>query len=592
MAIRTFGVICALLFAIVAQGAFAPVAYAQVDSEPDPIIAILEQRQTEAEEARAAAAADEAGEERPTSADDTLKPIVGPQEYDYLSNEASEVFGARLFTGAFANQSSVQFNPDYAISIGDRIQVRLWGAYTFQSTLSVDPQGNIFLPNVGPINLQGVRNGDLQDVVRQAVRGTFRSNVSSYASLAAAQPVRVYVGGFVRRPGAYSGTSLDSVLHYLDQAGGIDPDRGSFISIEVKRGTTVRAEIDLYDFLLNGDMPQVQLADGDVIFVDAQMNTVEVDGLVDNANIFEFEGEGISLFEVATLARPKPEVTHVRVVRSTGVTREVEYFPILEASNVIVYDGNQVIFTADKRPGTITVRLEGEHEGQQEYVLPYGAQLGTLLELVEYTPRSAPENIQLFRESVAERQKALLEANLQALETAALTARSGTNEEASLRAKEAELLLQWVERARDIEPRGQVVIAQSANMGDLLLENGDIIRIPARDGLVLVSGEVTFPNTIAYDAGMDIGDYIAKAGGFTARADNTRVIVARQDGSFGRAKRGNSQVVDFGDRKSTLVPGDQIMVLPKVDTKNRQILKEMTQILYQIAVGAGVVLRF
>src|SRR3546814_10563712 len=72
------------------------------------------------------------------------------------------------------------------------------------------------------------------DVCSSDLSRVFRSNVFSYASLASAQPVRVFVGGFVHRPGAYAGTSMDSILHYIDQAGGIDPDRGSFLDIEVR----------------------------------------------------------------------------------------------------------------------------------------------------------------------------------------------------------------------------------------------------------------------------------------------------------------------------------------------------------------------
>jgi hypothetical protein len=40
--------------------------------------------------------------------------------------------------------------------------------------------------------------------------------------------------------------------------------------------------------------------------------------------------------------------------------------------------------------------------------------------------------------------------------------------------------------------------------------------------------------------------------------------------------------------RTTISEGDEIMVLPKVDVKSRQIFKELTQILYQIAVSARV----
>lgn len=512
-----------------------------------------------------------------------------PTDFDYSINLNSEVFGANLFTGSFARQTSALFNPNYVINVGDSINIRLWGAYQYHSSLLVDPQGNIFLPNVGPVHLLGVRNKDLQTTVERAIGRVFRSNVFAYASLAEAQPVRIYVGGFVHRPGAYVGTSMDTILHYLDQAGGIDPDRGSFLEVEVKRGPTVRAHINLYDFLLNGEIPQVQLADGDVIFVSARKNTVNVSGLAENTKRFEFASANISLHDLASLAKPKPEVTHVRVTRNTGTTRNVEYYPLTASPNVELGDGDEVAFTADKKPGTITVRVEGEHESAQEYVLPYGARLGELLAQIHYSERSDAADVQLFRQSVKLRQKELLDASLRALETAALTARSGTNDEAILRKNEADLILKWVDRARKIEPRGQVVISQSPDKADLLLENGDILSVPAKDGLVLVSGEVLFPNAVAFDPSLSVKDYIARAGGYTNNADASRIVVARQDGSFAAAGA-SSRTLKFGSRRSSISEGDEILVLPKIDVKSRQIFKEMTQIIYQIAVSARIAL--
>ena len=182
----------------------------------------------------------------------------------------------------------------------------------------------------------------------------------------------------------------------------------------------------------------------------------------------------------------------------------------------------------------------------------------------------------------------MLQTSLNSLETAALTARSGTNDEAILRKQEAELILQWVERAKKIEPNGQVVIAQAESRNDLLLENGDILRVPTKDGLVLVSGEVLFPNAVAFDSSLGLDDYIRRAGGYTQNADSARIIVARRDGSFIEAggKRGffSSEPVRVAIRA-----GDEVLVLPKIDVKSRQIWKDMTQIIYQIAVSAKVV---
>jgi protein involved in polysaccharide export with SLBB domain len=502
---------------------------------------------------------------------------------EHTANALSDVFGANLFTGNFARQGAAHFNPDYALSVGDHIQVRLWGAFDFDQTLVVDPKGNIFVPHVGPVPVLGVPNRELQAQVQAAVNTAFKNNVRSYASLAAAQPVRVFVGGNVARPGLYAGTSLDSLLHYLDQAGGIHPERGTFLNVQVRRGGQLRSQVSLYDFLLLGDMPTVQLADGDVIFVPPRQATVRVSGLAANAKRFEFEGPQLPLQQLKALAKPQAQATHVRVVRNTGTVRNSEYYELDQATAVTVGNGDEVEFTADKKPGTITVRVEGEHTSPQEYVLPYGSRLQGLLERIQPTPDADMASLQLFRQSVRQRQKDMLATSLRSLESALLTARSGSSDEARLRKDEAELTLQWVERAKQIEPLGQVHIAGNANKGQMLLENGDVLRIPRQDALVLVSGEVLFPNAVAHQPQLGLADYIQRAGGYTQTADNTRVVIARRDGSFEQANPRTLQA------SVAVQPGDQVLVLPKVDDKQRQFWKDMTQIIYQIAVSTKIV---
>jgi protein involved in polysaccharide export with SLBB domain len=502
---------------------------------------------------------------------------------------SSEAFGANLFTGAFTRQGPLQFNPNYTVSTGDSIQVRLWGAFSFDAQLVVDPKGNIFLPHVGPVQILGVKNQDIQRVVDAAVATIFKSSVYSYASLAAAQPVRVFVSGFVNRPGMYAGTSMDSLLHYLDQAGGIDTERGSFLSVLVKRGQQIRSTVNLYDFLLFGTTPTVQFADGDVILVNTRQNTLLVSGLAENPKRFEFSNQTKTLADIMQMAKPKAQATHARVMRNTGTKKSVEYYPLAESRNVVLFNGDEVEFTADKKPGTITVRVEGEHQSPQEYVLPYGTRMGELLKKIEFSERSETESLQLFRLSVKERQRQSLQVALKSLETAALTARSGTSDEARLRAEEAGLILQWVERAKAIEPRGQVVIPEASDRNSLLLENGDLIRVPVRDGLVLVNGEVLFPNAVTHEAKLSLHDYIKRAGGYTQNADAARILIAHKDGSFTEADQDDGFFKVFA-KPPKVKAGDEILVFPKLDVKSRQIWKDMTQIIYQIAVSARVVL--
>ena len=63
----------------------------------------------------------------------------------------------------------------------------------------------------------------------------------------------------------------------------------------------------------------------------------------------------------------------------------------------------------------------------------------------------------------------MLEVSLRVLERSALTSRSLTTEEAALRAREAENVLRFVDRARQIRPRGQVVLAGRESVMETLL---------------------------------------------------------------------------------------------------------------------------
>ncbi|MBV8043829.1 polysaccharide biosynthesis/export family protein, partial [Pluralibacter sp.] len=149
----------------------------------------------------------------------------------------SRMFGAQLFTGATADSGAgIGFNPNYVIGLGDTIQIRLWGAFNFDGALPVDPKGNIFVPNVGPLKVNGVTNGQLNSLVTAKVKEVYQSNVNVYASLLQAQPVKVFVTGYVRNPGLYGGVASDSLLSYLSKAGGVDSERGSYVDITVKRG--------------------------------------------------------------------------------------------------------------------------------------------------------------------------------------------------------------------------------------------------------------------------------------------------------------------------------------------------------------------
>lgn len=503
--------------------------------------------------------------------------MAQPDKIDKGDNGA--VFGAQMFNGKFASQSFSGFNPNYQIAVGDRLSVKLWGAYTLESTQVVDAQGNIFLPGIGPVRVQGIRNGELNTLVQNNLKRVYRANVYSYATLEAAQPVKVYVTGFVRQPGLYNGLSSDAVLHYLDLAGGIDAERGSYLAVDVLRSGRLHARIDLYRFLLEGRMDPLQLHDGDTVFVSPRQSTVRVSGDVATAQSFEFRGTQVSASEILAMARPKATATHLSIVRQVGPERRSEYHPLAAVGSVQIGNGDEITLTSDKVPGTILVRIEGAHRGERTAVLPYGARLSDAMALLRLAPQAQLDALQVFRKSISNRQKEMVTLSLDKLETQVLTARSATNEEAALRTREAELVMKFTARARTIEPKGQLVIPHLAQAGQTLLEDGDTLFIPELSSQVTLHGEVLFPLAIHHDPQRTVGEYIRLAGGHTQNADTSRVLLMARNGSVVEASTSTKPA-----------PGDELMVLPKADTKSIEVTRGITQILYQIAVVAKVAL--
>lgn len=92
------------------------------------------------------------------------------------------------------------------------------------------------------------------------------------------------------------------------------------------------------------------------------------------------------------------------------------------------------------------------------------------------------------------------------------------------------MVARFVERAKLVDPRGQVVLDDKQRDGTLL-EDGDIVVIPERTSLVMVHGEVLFPNAISWQGTKKVEDYIQSAGGYTQSADNSKVVVIAQNGA-------------------------------------------------------------
>ena len=478
-------------------------------------------------------------------------------------------YAANLFQGNFAKGQEAAI-----LAPGDRIVLRLWGGLTLDDTLIVDSQGQITLPEVGAVPVAGLAHDKLTDTLKSKLQSAGKGDTQIYVAPLDIRPVAVFVTGGVAKPGRYSGAPADPVLAFLDKAGGIDAKRGSYRDIRVLRSGQEVARVDLYPFVRKGILPPVRWQEGDTLVVGEKGPTVTATGAVRIPARFEFKRGEATGAALADLAEPESRASHATINGMRKGSPYSTYLPLRDVKSLKLEDGDKVEFTADASGNTIMLEVQGAVRGAVRFPVRRGARLNDVRNYIAVEPgRAQLEALYIKRKSVAVRQKKAIEDSLRRLEEAALTASSSSAEEAQIRSKESEMIAQFVQRAKSVEPEGVVVLDKDANPA---LEEGDIIVIPEKSDVVLVSGEVMVPQAAVWGKKKDLDDYVKTAGGYSARADKGQVLIMRQNGAV--------------DRGGDILPGDQILVLPKVESKSMQAVKDIAQVLYQVAVASRLVL--
>lgn len=202
------------------------------------------------------------------------------------------IFGQNLFENVpstFAPLDNVPVTPDYLIGAGDELLIRGWGQIDISNyRTTVDRNGTIYIPTVGTVSVAGIRYERLTEYLKQAI-GRYYRNFDLDVTLGRLRAIQVFVVGQVRRPGAYTVSSLSTLVNALFASGG-PSKRGSKRQIQLKRGGRVVTAFDLYDLIVNGDKSKdAALMPGDVIYVPAVGPLVAMAGSVNVPAIYELK---------------------------------------------------------------------------------------------------------------------------------------------------------------------------------------------------------------------------------------------------------------------------------------------------------------
>jgi protein involved in polysaccharide export with SLBB domain len=490
---------------------------------------------------------------------------------------ATAVFGASLFTRSIASPIDTP-NPNYVLAPGDRVSISTWGFVEASTVGIIDPDGNVFLPQIGPVRLAGTRAGDVQRVVEAEVRRVYSQQVQVYATVLNTGQLGVFVTGFVRQPGRHIGAAADSVLDFLTRAGGVDPGRGSFRDITLNRNGRPVARIDLYRFLQTGELPRVSLQQGDTIVVGSQGAMVGVDGAVRNNFLFEVAGRAMPGSELLRLAAPLPSATNAVIRGTRGGQPYARYASVRELAGLQLLDQDVVSFITDAPAPTVRVTIEGSRIGPSVLIADRDTSLCTLLDHVSIDPVLAnPRGVFLLRPSLAAQQARTINEALDRLERQLFLAVSSTTGVAEIRASEANLVSTYIQRARRTQPEGRLVVTdRTGRCADVRLQDGDTVVIPERVQTVLVSGEVRAPQGVVWRQNLTIADYISAAGGFAERGSDNTLMIRRASGEL------------VLDPREGPLPGDELIALPRLDPKNFQIARDLLNLIFQSALSARV----
>jgi protein involved in polysaccharide export with SLBB domain len=207
------------------------------------------------------------------------------------SGQVLPIFGQDLFRGVpstFAPVDQVPVTPDYVIGPGDEVRIRVWGQVNFDADVKVDRSGDIYLPQVGRIHVTGTAFSDLSQQIQTQIARVYR-NFKLTVDLGQLRSIQIFVVGQARRPGAYTVSSLSTLVNAIFATGGPSV-QGSMRQIQLKREGKVITTFDFYDLLVRGDKSKdARLLPGDVIFIPAVGPQIALTGSVRKPAIYELD---------------------------------------------------------------------------------------------------------------------------------------------------------------------------------------------------------------------------------------------------------------------------------------------------------------
>ena len=461
------------------------------------------------------------------------QPALQPGDLDYLLESGKKVFGRDIFNNknlTFEPQMNIATPQNYVLGPGDKLIIDVYGASQESLSLTVSPDGDITVPECGPIHVSGLTVSSAQARIKSRL-GEFYSSSDIKTTVGQTRSILVNVMGEVKTPGTYTLSAFATVFHAIYMAGGIN-DLGTLRNIKVFRQGKLITVVDIYEYILNGRLAgNVRLQDNDVVQVGAYDCIVDIAGRVKRPMAYEMRKDE----SLSTLLRYSGGFASdaykgsVRVFRKNDRMKSVFNIEEFDWANFKVADGDSVLIDSilDRYDNMVEIKGAVFHPGMYEL----GEKVSTVGTLVE--------------------------------------AAAGVREEAFT--KHAVMRRMKQNRTQEVLSIDLEGIL-NGSVPDVALQNEDVLFIPTQAEhlnlrTLTIEGEVVFPGTYEYAEGMTIEDLVLQAGGLTDAASTVKADVSRRIVNPEATESGMeiSKTFSFALKNNYVVDGDKNFILEPYD---------------------------
>ena len=410
-----------------------------------------------------------------------------------------KIFGSYLFNSknlTFEPRLNIQTPKNYEIGIGDQLLIHIWGNSQNDYQLIVNNNGQILIPDVGPVYIAGLNFDSAEEKIKQRLTEIYSdmggSKPGTFAQINMGQlrSIQVNLVGEVTTPGTYTLPVTATVFNGLYLSGGPN-NIGSFRNIKLIRDNKIVKTIDIYNFLVDADPSEnITLKEGDILFIPPVEKRVELTGQFKRQGLFEVkEGEMLNdLIRFAGGFTENAYLAKTQILRKTQQGQQILDISFGNITSTALINGDLI------RNGQIEdifenrVTITGSVYRPGEYQWKEGLTLSHLIIKADSLTPDAFKSRGLITRYNPDLSTSSIHFNVE-----------------------------------------EIVTGKT----DILLQKEDVVMIKSHFDLkeseyISVTGEVLRPGQFVWSDNLTVGDAIFLAGGFTEGADSTFIEISRR----------------------------------------------------------------